>query len=107
MQLLDNKHTFKKQGSAASAVPRPPADSIFDPDIQNGEDVHRGGARRRCVYERARVVFGISEKNALAQTRPAAPQRPGQTERVIRLDMLEADRRVRPIVLAQASGAIE
>jgi hypothetical protein len=53
------------------------------------------------------VVFGILEKNALAQPRPAGSRRPDQTALVISLDMVEANRQVRPIVLSQASGAIE
>jgi hypothetical protein len=57
--------------------------------------------------ERARVVFGIFEKSALAQPRPAGSRRPDQTALVISLEMVEANRRVRPIVLSQASGAIE
>jgi hypothetical protein len=57
--------------------------------------------------ERARLVFGILEKNALAQPRPAGSRRPAQAALVISHDMVEANRQVRPIVLSQASGAIE
>jgi hypothetical protein len=52
-------------------------------------------------------MLGISEKSALAWTGPAASQRPGQAELIITIDAVEADRQVRPIVFAQASGAIE
>ena len=52
-------------------------------------------------------VFGISERNALARTNSAASHRPGQTEMVIALGVGEADRQVRPIVLAQAPEGIE
>jgi hypothetical protein len=52
-------------------------------------------------------MFGISEENALARTSPAPSQRSDQTESVITLDMVEADLQRRPILFAQASGAIE
>jgi hypothetical protein len=97
------------EGSAASAVPRPRADSIFDPDLQNEAELQRGGGLATGVREeeRARAMLGISEKSALAWTGPAESQRPGQTELIITIDAVVADRQVRPIVFAQASGAIE
>ena len=96
------------EGTAASAVPRPRADSIFDPDLQNEAELQRGGlATGVREEERARAMLGISEKSALAWTGPAESQRPGQTELIITIDAVEADRQVRPIVFAQASGAIE
>jgi len=52
-------------------------------------------------------VFGISDRNALARTNFAASHRPGQNEMVIALGMGEADREVRPTVLAPAPGGIE
>jgi hypothetical protein len=52
-------------------------------------------------------VFGISERSALARTDSAASHRPDQTEMVIALGMGEANRQVRPIVLAQAPRRIE